>query len=618
MHPKSEANITGREAVNLRQFNSVLRQVFLLPVVALLVVAGALYMQIRSANATVNLIQEADARISQATLVSKLIVDEESGLRGYETTGDAQFLQPFREAESHVQNEIQNLSAMAGADADMKHDLTDLHDSHQTWHDGFAVPVIAQVRGGGKTDDVALNLHGKVLMDAVRHDLNDIIEKAEGNRTQRIAHWHDQVHNMVLALLFLALGMGMLIGLFTRNRLHTVSAAYRTSLEILGRRAEELFQSEQRLRTTLESIGDGVITCDAAGHIQMMNPVACELIGWSQSEATGQPLEKVFHIVNETTRQTVETPIAKVKRLDRVVGLANHTVLVRKDGTELSIADSGAPIRDKNGDITGVVLVFRDITMERKTQDALIANEKLAVAGRLAATIAHEIHNPLDSVSNLLYLMRNGATPEESRQFMDMAEQELARVTQISRAMLGLYRESKAPVVIDLKEMLQEILLLMERRFIELNVSVSTDMLQPVSVAAFPAELRQVFTNLITNAAEAASPGGQVKVSISAQAAGDLQTAGTDATGQKMPAGATVTIADNGSGITAEVRPHLFQPFFTTKGERGTGLGLWVSRGIINKHGGTISLKSDTGQGTHGTVVSVFLATNPTINTGRD
>jgi PAS domain S-box-containing protein len=575
-------------------------------------------MQIQAANATVDLIQESDARISQATLVSKLIVDEESGLRGFETTGDGQFLQPFREAESHVQNEIQNLDAMAGTDADMKHDLADLREEHQIWHDGFAVPVIAQVRAGGKTDDVALNLHGKVLMDAVRHDLNDIIHKAEDNRTRRIAHWHRQVHTMVLVLLFLALGMGILIGMFTRNRLHTVSAAYRTSLEILGRRAEELFQSEQRLRTTLESIGDGVITCDAAGRIQMMNPVACELTGWNHSEATGQPLERVFHVVNETTRQTVETPVAKVKRLDRIIGLANHSVLVRKDGTELSIADSGAPIRDKNGNVIGVVLVFRDITIERKTQDALIANEKLAVAGRLAATIAHEIHNPLDSVSNLIYLMRNGATPEESTQFMNMAEQELARVTQISRAMLGLYRESKAPVVIDLKEMLQEILLLMERRFIELNVRASADMPQPVSVAAFPAELRQVFTNLITNAAEAASPGGQVKVSIRPHAAGEPRTAGTDATGQKMPAGAIVTIADNGSGITAEVRPHLFKPFFTTKGERGTGLGLWVSRGIINKHGGTISLKSDTREGTHGTVASVFLATNPTINTGRD
>jgi PAS domain S-box-containing protein len=598
--------------VNLSQFNNILRQVFLLPVVALLVVAGALYVQIRSANATVNLIQDSDARISQATLVAKLVVDEESGLRGYETTGDPRFLQPFTDAESHVQEEIQNLDNMAGADVDQKNDIADLREEHQTWRDGFAMPVIAQVRVGGKVNDVDLNLHGKVLMDAVRHDLNDIIHKAEDNRAMRIARWHRQVHTMLLVLLFLALGMGILIGLFTRNRLHSVSAAYRTSLEILGRRAEELFQSEQQLRTTLDSIGDGVITCDADGHVQMMNPVARELTGWSQAEAVKQPLEKVFHIVNEISRETVENPVAKVKRLKHVVGVANHTVLIRKDGTEMNIADSGAPIRDKRGETVGIVLVFRDITMERKTQDTLIANEKLAVAGRLAATIAHEIHNPLDSVSNLLYLMRNGVSREESIQFMDMAERELTRVTQISRAMLGLYRESKAPVVVDLKEMLQEILLLMDRRLTDLGVTVSTDMPKPVSVAAFPAELRQVFTNLLTNAAEAAGSGGNVKVGIIPQ------TTGIDATGQKMQAGATVTITDNGAGIPDEVRPHLFQPFFTTKGEHGTGLGLWVSRGIINKHGGTISLDSDISEAVHGTVVSVFLATNPTINAGGD
>ena len=598
--------------MNLSQFKSVLRQVFLLPVVALLVVAGALYLQIRDSNMTVNLIQDSDARISQATLVSKLIVDEESGLRGYETTGDPQFLQPFTEAETHIQEEIQTLSDLSGADAGLKHDITDLHDEHQTWHDAFALPVIAQVKGGGKTSDVDLNLHGKVLMDAVRHDLDDIIRDAEIHRTRRIAKWHQQVHSMLLYLLFLALGMGVLIGLFTRNRLHAVSDAYSATLEVLSRRAEELFQSEQQLRTTLDSIGDGVITCDAAGHVQMMNPVARELTGWSQSEASGQHLEKVFHIVNETSREPVETPVAKVKRLNRIVGMANHTVLIRKDGTELNIADSGAPIRDQKGETIGIVLVFRDITMERKTQDALVANEKLAVAGRLAATIAHEIHNPLDSVSNLLYLMRNGASPEESDQFMLMAEQELARVTQISRAMLGLYRESKAPVVVNLKEMLQEILLLMERRFIDLDVTVSADMPESVSVAAFPAELRQVFTNLITNAAEAASPNGVVKVKLTPQAAG------TDATGQKTLAGATVTITDNGTGIAEDVRPHLFQPFFTTKGEHGTGLGLWVSRGIVNKHGGTISLESNISEPTRGTTVSVFLATTPEINAGGD
>ena len=598
--------------MNLSQFNKILRQVFLLPVLALMVVAGALYLQIRGANATVNLIQDADARISQATLVAKLVADEESGLRGYETTGDLRFLQPFTDAESQLQQEIANLDSIAGSDAEQKRDIVDLRTEHQTWHDGFALPVIATVRGGGKTDAVDLNLHGKQLMDQVRHDLADIIYKAEQSRTRRIELWHRQVHTTLMVLLAMALGMGLLIGLFTRNRLHAVSAAYRLSLEILGRRAEELFQSEQQLRTTLDSIGDGVISCDAKGRVQMMNPVARELTGWSQSEAAGQPLEKVFRILNEVNRLPVETPVAKVKRLDRIVGVANHTMLIRKDGTEISIADSGAPIRDQKGEITGIVLVFRDITMERKTQEALIANEKLAVAGRLAATIAHEIHNPLDSVSNLLYLMRHGATEQEQIQFMDMAEQELARVTQISRAMLGLYRESKAPVVVDLRTMLQEILLLLERRLAELGVTVTTHMTEPVSVAAFPAELRQVFTNLITNAAEAAGPGGVVTISIAPQ------VPNLDGAGQKPQAGAVVTIADNGPGIANDVKPHLFQPFFTTKGERGTGLGLWVSRGIVIKHGGTISLESDTTQAAHGTKARVFLATNPVVNAGGD
>ncbi len=596
--------------MNLNQFNRILRQVFLLPVVALLLTAGALYWQIRGANATVNLIQESDARIAQASLVAKLVVDEESGLRGYETTLDTRFLQPYVEAEARLQTELRKLEEIAGSNPEQKRLIEDVRNKHQTWRDAFAVPVIATVRAGGQSNDVELNLRGKSQMDDVRSDINAIIHNDEQHRAARIDLWHRQVRSMLVGIVILALSMGVLIGLFTRSRLHAVSDAYKTSLDVLNRRAEEIFQSEQQLRTTLDSIGDGVITCDADGKIQMMNPVAQQLTGWSQVDASGHPLEEVFCIVRETTREPMENPVSKVKRLNSIVGVADHPILIRKDGTELHIADSGAPIRDQSGKTAGIVLVFRDITRERRTQEALLANEKLAVAGRLAATIAHEIHNPLDSVSNLLYLMRTGVSDEESKHFMDLAEQELARVTQISRAMLGLYRESKAPVQVDLKEMLIEILLLMERRFSDLDVTMHADLPNSVVVDAFPAELRQVFTNLITNAAEAASPGGQVRVSILPQ------EAGVGADGVKQQAGATIVISDNGAGVPENVKPHLFQPFFTTKGEYGTGLGLWVSRGIINKHGGSIDLDSSTDNGAHGTIVSVFLATKPTINAG--
>jgi PAS domain S-box-containing protein len=599
--------------VNLNQFNSILRQVFLLPVVALLLTAVALYFQIQGANSTVRLIQQSDARIAQVSRIQSLILNEESGLRGYENTSDARFLQPYLETAPRLQAEFDKMEALPGLDSVEKRFIDDLVNKHQLWQDAFALPVIATIRAGGQARDVDLNLRGKAMMDDIHRDITDTTHNAEQRRIARIRLWQRQVRDMEWLLLVLALCVGIFIGLFARNRLHAVSSAYKTSLDVLGRRAEEIFQSEQQLRTTLASIGDGVITCDEDGRVQMMNPVAVELTGWTQAEAYSQPLEVVFQIVNEATRALVENPVSKVKRLNRIVGMGNHTILIRKDGTELNIADSGAPIRDRIDGIAGVVLVFRDITMERKTQDALLASEKLAVAGRLAATIAHEIHNPLDSVSNLLYLMRNGATPEESVQFMDMAEQELARVTQISRAMLGLYRESKAPVLVNLKEMLQEILLLMERRFSDERVTIHADLPSDISVDAFPAELRQVFSNLIANAAEAAGAGGEVRVSISPQPGGI-----TTSDNQKQEAGATVTISDNGIGIPDEVQPHLFQPFFTTKGERGTGLGLWVSRGIITKHGGSIQLTSDTSEAAHGTVVNVFLATKPTINGGGD
>jgi PAS domain S-box-containing protein len=594
--------------VNLTQFNRILRQAFLLPVIALLLTAFALYYQIRNANETVQVIQQVDARIAQASLVARLIVDQESGLRGFEATADERFLIPFHEAEDRLPAELDKLGSVASLDAVQRRNIEDIRNDFQNWHDAFALPIISTIRAGGQANDVNLNLYGKTLMDHVRQDVGAITQHDEARRTVRISQWRRQVRNMLEALIAIALGIGVLIGLFMRSRLHAVSAAYRTSLEILGRRAEEIFQSEQQLRTTLASIGDGVITCDAAGRVQMMNPVASDLTGWSQADAAGHPLEEVFHIVNEQTGEPVETPVAKVKRLNAVVGLANHTALIRKDSSRIIIADSGAPIRDQTDTIVGIVLVFRDITIERRTQEALLANEKLAVAGRLAATIAHEIHNPLDAVSNLLYLMRNGVTEEESKQFIDMAERELARVTQISRAMLGLYRESRAPVPVDLKAILEEILLLMEHRFMELGVTIYTDLPSAVVVDAFPAELRQVFTNLITNAAEAAAPRGEVRVSASTLAAG------ISSGGQKMAPGALVIIADNGAGISDEVRPHLFQPFFTTKGENGTGLGLWVSRGIVGKHGGTIDVASDTGDSSHGTVVSVFLAEKPVVN----
>jgi PAS domain S-box-containing protein len=582
----------------------------ILPIVACLFLAGVLVWQMNGSNTTVGLIEQSDQRIALTTLIEKLVVDEETGLRGYQVTFDPRFLQPYHDAEPRMEQAVQQLRSILGPQQRVQLDQFD--QEQQTWRQSFAEPLIAIIAAGGRANDDDINLTGKARMETMRSLLDGIVKASEQRRTDRIATWQQQSHHVLTILIVLALGVGLIIGMFTRSRLEAVSAAFQRSLDLQRRRTEELFQSEQHLRTTLASIGDGVITCDQDGKVQLMNPVAQELTGWLESQARNQPLDEVFPIVNEGTRQPVENPVTKVQRLNRIVGIANHTLLIRKDGSEIAIDDSGAPIRNEAGELTGIVIVFRDVTMERRTRAALLANEKLAVAGRLASTIAHEIHNPLDSVANLLYLLQQDPGDAEARHFLEIAQSELARVTQISRAMLSLYRESNAPVPVCLKDMLDDLLLLMEGRFNTLGVRVSSDLPPEITVDGFPAELRQVFTNLITNAAEAAAEGGAVTIRIVPQ------KAGPDSSGHRLEAGAVVKITDDGPGISPEIRDHLFQPFFTTKGERGTGLGLWVSQGIIRKHAGTIQLESRIDGPDRGTTASVFLASKPVIAPGGD
>src|ERR1700678_3407053 len=312
----------------------------ILPVVALLLLAGVLVQQIRAAKSTVGLIELVDRRIALATKIELLVVDEETGLRGYQTTGDARFLDPYRAAQAPLADAVGELqSLVTGQGTNLKAFVAE----HQTWHTAFADPLIAIIAAGGQTNDVDLNLTGRRGMDSMRAHLDTIVHTSEQRRKDSIAQWQTQVRDVLLVLVLLALFVGLFLALFTRNRLEAVSTAFRKSLDLQRSRAEELFRSEQHLRTTLASIGDGVITCDAAGNIQMMNLVAQELTGWTESEAQDRPLKEIFHIVDEATRQPVEDPVTKVKRLNTIVALANHTVLIRKDGAELSIDDSGAP-----------------------------------------------------------------------------------------------------------------------------------------------------------------------------------------------------------------------------------------------------------------------------------
>ena len=589
--------------MNLSKLNRILLQTLLLPIVALMLVSGVLVWQILSAGRTVARIQLADRNLATANLINALIVDEETGIRGYQNTSNEIFLQPYDMAVDDLRTNLATLrDGVASQGGDIR-PVDQLVAAHQRWVNTIAQPMIDIVRDGGNTRDPAINLRGKAAIDQIRTIMTRITDDQKQRRALAAEHWQTQVRHTLQAVVGLSLTSGLAIGLFARNRLHLVTNAFQTTLKALRNNSQATYDSEQRLRATLASIGDGVVVCDPSGRVEMLNPVAQFLCGWPIDEALHKPVEAVLRLVDETTHEPVENPFTAVKRLNRVTGLASHALLLRRDGSELHVDSSGGPIFDRAGRLAGVVIVFRDVSEQRRTQAALMASEKLAVAGRLAATIAHEIHNPLDAVVNLLYLMKQGTdSPEESAQFLDMASAELDRVTQISRAMLGMYRESRTPIALDVTPVLESVLVLLDRQMVQAGITVETDFTTDAIVTGYPAELRQVFTNLLSNAAEASTRGSTIHVSVQHQ-----ESDRSKGTVRYPRIGVNVTVTDHGGGITPETRERLFQPFFTTKGEQGTGLGLWVSQGIIQKHGGTITLESITDPTNHGTTITVFL-----------
>jgi signal transduction histidine kinase len=231
-----------------------------------------------------------------------------------------------------------------------------------------------------------------------------------------------------------------------------------------------------------------------------------------------------------------------------------------------------------------------------RAQDALRRSEKLAVTGRLAASIAHEINNPLEAVTNLLYLMRSAETPGDARRYLVDADQELARVAEITRQTLRFYREPSHPVATEVADVLRSVLVLYNSRIAAAGIAVDVNDTAPsATVLSSPGELRQVIANIIGNAIDAMRRGGRIRIHISSirDRFGFIRT--------------RLTIADTGSGIPAALLPAIFEPFVTTKGETGTGLGLWVTCEIVRRNGWSIRVRSRSGTGSSGTVFSIAM-----------
>jgi PAS domain S-box-containing protein len=580
--------------VEPRLYSRLLVRLLALPIAALTVLALILGYGLRRVNESAEMVDRADIVTAHSNKLIKLMVDEETALRGFLLVRNPVLLEPMREADKQIKPEFDTLFSLVKR-PDQVDRLRQLQLGYEQWREEAAQDIV-----GPSLDSPLMEhhlLHRKQKMDNLRAKMDEFLNVLGERRAIRFSE-NVQINQLVKGGLFALLTLVAVILVWeTRRIFHTLTAAHTHQISEIKLRVAESYAREQWLNITLRSIGDAVIACDADSKVEFMNSVAEHLTGWKEHEARGATLHEVFPIFNEDTRAVVENPVDKVRRLGTVVGLANHTYLVSKSGKEICIDDSGAPIRDSSGKMIGVVLVFRDITERRMSESAWMRAEKLAAAGRLAATVAHEVNNPLEGLTNLVYLARRSEELEEVRHLLTQAEGELTRIAHITRQSLGFYRETSTPTQFKPSAIVREVAEFYAPRAASKGVvlAVNTDIEKEVLGAA--GELRQVLSNLIANSLDACTNGAVIR--IEARSATDPRT--------PSRSGVRITVADTGPGIPFEHLESIFEPFFTTKKDTGTGLGLWVSRELVKKHGGSLRVRSRTSNPLCGTVFSIFL-----------
>jgi two-component system, cell cycle sensor histidine kinase and response regulator CckA len=359
----------------------------------------------------------------------------------------------------------------------------------------------------------------------------------------------------------------------------------------LRRSQEEIYRERERLTVTLRSIGDGVITTDTSGRVTFMNPIAEITTGWSVEEAIGKPLSEVFRIINEITRQPCENPVEKVLKTGVIVELANHTVLISRDGREIVLADSGSPIKDEKGNAFGVILVFRDVTEKQQMLDALQRSQKLDSLGVLAGGIAHDFNNLLGGIFGFIDLARcDRNLNKKTADYLDSSMQVLSRAKGLTQQLLT-FSKGGAPIrkTGAVEKMVREV-----AQFVlsGSNVAASFSVAPGLWNCEFDEnQICQVIDNIVINALQAMPLGGTIDVTMENCRIGEEKH---DVL--KSENYVRISIRDSGIGIPREIITRIFDPFFTTK-QKGHGLGLATAYSIIRKHDGAIDVESEPGKG---------------------
>ena len=525
--------------------------------------------------------------VDALNLVLSTLKDAETGQRGYLLTGNSTYLAPYTTAVGRIDAQLADLDARANEGLLDKDDVSRLHQLAVQKMAELKLTIDEQRGPGGAAAAMATvkSNVGKQTMDDIRTLVLRMIDQGEQRqldiekRTERVTDIHTIAFALTAAvnLLFLAWAFNQIQQEMRRREVVT----------------DDLARQQRLTAVTLASIGDGVIVTDARGIVVFMNAVAEHLTGWTSADAGGKPCGRIFRIVNEATHNPVANPVEKVLETGVVQGLANHTVLIRKDGSELPIDDSGAPIRGDDGIIHGVVLVFRDFTQRKQFEQNLQHAKEEAESANVAkdnflAVLSHELRTPLTPVVvTLTSWTQNPSFPAEFREDLGTLRRcaelearlidDLLDLTRIVRGKLALHMEA-----VDVHAMLDGVTRIYRS---DLNAkSIVLEMhLDAVSrfVMADAGRLQQVFWNILKNAAKFTPAGGKIEIKCLNPAGGRVE----------------INITDTGKGMTPETIARIFQPFEQGSAEivrqyGGLGLGLSLSKAFVQAQGGTIAASS--------------------------
>jgi PAS domain S-box-containing protein len=534
------------------------------------------------------------ALVQQIEQVLSYTKDAETSQRGFVLTGDPEYLDSYNAAVTTLPAGLAKLRALVAEEPALRIRVTTLGnlvseklselketvDLRRNEGVQAALAVVETNRGKHTMDDIrkiGLDLENEVdttLQQGIR-DRQEL-----GTRTQLTTA-------LGAAILFLFLLLATFdIGRATADRDRLI-----LDLDVANNRTSA---SRDLLHTTLTSIGDAVVATDAAGKVTFMNGVAESLTGWKQAEAQGRSLQEVLSLINEETHLAVDNPADKALREGVIVGLANHTVLISRDGVERPIDDSAAPIRNARGETIGVVLVFRDVTERRESETQLhLLNRDLRRTNQdlqqFSYAASHDLKEPLRTVSNYLQLIRSRYSgkvlDEEAGRLFDVAVAGAQRMYALVEALLEYSRSGEVgdstlePVPVD--KVVGDAIANLQSSISETNAAVSLGPL-PV-VTANPLHLTQVFENLIGNALKYRSE-QPPRIAVTAEeAAHDW----------------VFSVEDNGIGIPPEYQAQIFGIFKRLHGDEypGTGIGLATCKKIVDRHGGTIWVASEPGKG---------------------